>query len=93
MPGTIRCLVMEVVDLPAGGATSSFAVKVAMGKREERTEGQVAAEGGSTRSYQHEFNFPVLNLRDPLVVTVVDAGAGDDIVVGKCGGCAIPTCL
>ncbi|RWR73674.1 hypothetical protein CKAN_00197600 [Cinnamomum micranthum f. kanehirae] len=61
MPGTIQVSVLDLVELPSSSSSSHVSVKVAMGKREYQTWDK------------GEFLFPLMTLRDNLVITLHDA--------------------
>eukprot|EP00268_Persea_americana_P024229 TRINITY_DN2367_c0_g1_i8.p1 TRINITY_DN2367_c0_g1~~TRINITY_DN2367_c0_g1_i8.p1 ORF type:complete len:693 (-),score=150.94 TRINITY_DN2367_c0_g1_i8:786-2864(-) len=61
MPGTIQVSVLDLVELPSSSSSSPVSVKVAMGKREYQTWDK------------GEFLFPLMTLRDNLVITLHDA--------------------
>eukprot|EP01018_Ginkgo_biloba_P021638 Gb_11810 [translate_table: standard] len=72
MPGSIRVSVLETVDLPAEATGEKYvSIKVAIGKREFRTKPS-KADGDKTIAWNSEFAFPVLNLRDNLMVILLD---------------------
>ncbi|XXG48405.1 hypothetical protein AAC387_Pa02g2864 [Persea americana] len=61
MPGTIQVSVLDLVELPSSSSSSPVSVKVAMGKREYQTWDK------------GEFLFPLMTLRDNLVIMLHDA--------------------
>eukprot|EP00250_Pteridium_aquilinum_P007740 c17401_g1_i1 orf=545-2176(-) len=72
MPGSIQVSVLEVFDLPATVADGGeVAIKVAVGTREYQTAPSKAI-GGKTTPWSLDFVFPVLNLRDNLLVVLLD---------------------
>lgn len=78
MPGSIRVTVLEAFDLPAGAADGKYvSVKVSIGKREFQTKPN-KVDGSKTTTWNSEFVFPVLNLRDNLVVVLLGS-KGEDL--------------
>ncbi|KAL2612692.1 hypothetical protein R1flu_024384 [Riccia fluitans] len=73
MPGTIHVTVLEAVDLPAELKESPelVAVKVSLGSREFTTRYR-RFETKSTGSWDSDFAFPVLNLKDKLGLALCD---------------------
>ncbi|XP_010262149.1 PREDICTED: uncharacterized protein LOC104600734 isoform X2 [Nelumbo nucifera] len=63
MPGNIQVSVLDIVDFPSSTSSSSSSVslKVSMGRREYQTWDK------------GEFTFPLLTLRDNLIITLLDA--------------------
>ncbi|KAH7519197.1 hypothetical protein FEM48_Zijuj08G0010200 [Ziziphus jujuba var. spinosa] len=61
MPGTISVSVLEFMGLPFSSPFSSISIKVSMGKREYQTWDK------------GEFSFPLMTLRDNLIVLLQDA--------------------
>lgn len=78
MPGSIRVTVLEAFDLPARAADGKYvSVKVSIGKREFQTKPN-KVDGSKTTTWNSEFVFPVLNLRDNLVVVLLGS-KGEDL--------------
>jgi hypothetical protein len=80
MPGIIRVSVLEAVDLPKeltgwvdGISRNDLTAKVTLGPRLYKTEPGIA-DGGRIDSWNSEFCFPVMNLRDKLVVAICNDG-------------------
>ncbi|KAL3680369.1 hypothetical protein R1sor_023325 [Riccia sorocarpa] len=73
MPGTIHVTVLEAVDLPAELKESPelLAVKVSLGSKEFTTRYR-RFDTKSTRSWDSDFAFPVLNLKDKLGLALCD---------------------
>ncbi|KAJ7296572.1 hypothetical protein O6H91_Y114900 [Diphasiastrum complanatum] len=71
MPGCVKVSVLEAENLPPtvteGKAVS---VRVSVGKREFDTPTK-NAQGGRTSPWNFEFSYPVFNLRDNLVISVL----------------------
>ncbi|KAK9275835.1 hypothetical protein L1049_023107 [Liquidambar formosana] len=65
MPGTIQVSVLEFVDLPSSLPSSSISIKVTMGKREYQTWDK------------GDFSFPLVTLREKLIVTLQDADGNE----------------
>ncbi|OVA08443.1 hypothetical protein BVC80_209g178 [Macleaya cordata] len=62
MPGTIQVSVLDLMDLPSSSSSSSsISVKVSMGKKQYQTWDK------------GDFSFPLLTLRDNLIITLHDA--------------------
>eukprot|EP00850_Spirogloea_muscicola_P023973 SM000414S15657 [mRNA] locus=s414:17200:28773:- [translate_table: standard] len=55
----------------AGG--KEYAVKVALGQEEQKTAPQ-STNGSYTQPWNFDYDFPVPNLQEPLVVTLIDSG-------------------
>ncbi|XP_024528376.1 uncharacterized protein LOC112345562 isoform X1 [Selaginella moellendorffii] len=73
MPGNIRVAVLEAIDLPSTVTDGkSVAVKVSVGRREFQTS-SVEPQDGRTQPWNLEYLFPVLNLRDNLLVSLLDS--------------------
>lgn len=73
MPGSIRVSVLESVNLPAEATGGTYvSIKVNVGKREYQTKPS-KVDGDRTTAWNSDFTFPVLNLRDNLVVALVDS--------------------
>lgn len=78
MPGSIRVSVLEAFDLPAVASDGKYvSVKVSVGKREFQTKPS-KTDNGKTISWNSDFVFPVLNLRDNLVVVLLGS-KGEEI--------------
>jgi hypothetical protein len=72
MPGSIRVSVLESVNLPTEATGGKYvSIKVNVGKREYQTKPS-KADGDRTTAWNSDFTFPVLNLRDNLVVALLD---------------------
>lgn len=73
MPGSIRVSVLESVNLPSEATGGRYvSIKVNVGKREYQTKPS-KADGDRTTAWNSDFTFPVLNLRDNLVVSLLDS--------------------
>lgn len=73
MPGSIRVSVLESVNLPAEATGGKYvSIKVNVGKREYQTKPS-KVDGDRTTAWNSDFTFPVLNLRDNLVVALLDS--------------------
>lgn len=76
MPGTIKVSVLEAVDLPEvltdGPIGKDVTAKVTLGPRMFKTQPGVA-DGGRIASWNSDFAFPVMNLRDKLVISICDS--------------------
>lgn len=76
MPGIIRVSVLEVVDLPEvftdGTTLTGVTAKVTLGPQLFKTQPGVA-DGGRIETWNSNFAFPVMNLRDKLVVSICDS--------------------
>lgn len=73
MPGSIRVSVLESVNLPTEATEGRYvSIKVNVGKREYQTKPS-KADGDKTTAWNSDFTFPVLNLRDNLVVSLLDS--------------------
>eukprot|EP00249_Psilotum_nudum_P018741 c26940_g1_i2 orf=529-3282(-) len=83
MPGSIGVSVLEAVDLPAEATAVGkyVSVKVSVGKREFQTKPSRTYDG-KTPPWNSDFTFPVLNLRDPLVISLLDS-KGNQVAVNE----------
>ncbi|KAF8393529.1 hypothetical protein HHK36_021773 [Tetracentron sinense] len=65
MPGTIQVSVLDLMGFPTSSSSSSISIKVSMGKREYQTWDK------------GDFSFPLMSLRDNLIVTLQDADGNE----------------
>ncbi|KAG0565954.1 hypothetical protein KC19_7G026600 [Ceratodon purpureus] len=93
MPGTIRVSVLEAVDLPEvltdGTIGKDVTAKVTLGPKLFKTQPGVA-DGGKIASWNSDFAFPVMNLRDKLVISICNS---EDHSVTQTAAIEIPSII